>query len=197
MSHSRSSVLMASALLAAIAGHSACGSVDVVAASTPTGGSAGRTTSSGGAGGASSADGAGGASSLGGHGAPDCSGFTPLATHAELATSPREDEDAEWLAAEAGDTLVASPAVCDRAHRDLAAIRVEHAPLADVRPRPRRGLMVKLDAPSLALAKQGHFDGWTCANLAYDVTLGGVPDSGWVSFGLPERRLHYDLLAAQ
>ena len=190
--------LVSSGLLV-LAGNAGCGLTTSDAPTTTAAGGASSSALAGGAGGATSAGGSGGSSSLGGHGAPDCSDFVPLASPAELATSPREDADAEWLAGEAGDTLVASVPIYDRAHRDLAAIRAQHKRLAEVHPRtPGESVLgLKLDAPSLALAAQGRFGGWTCANLAYGATDVGPLDSSYVFLGFPERRLRYDLLAAQ
>ncbi len=50
-------------------------------------------------------------------------GIEPLVEPAELCLTPRADPEAEWLAIEAGKTLLANQQLYERAHRDLAAIR--------------------------------------------------------------------------
>lgn len=50
-------------------------------------------------------------------------GIEPLVDPAQLALTPRPDPEAEWLAIEAGKTLVANQQLYERAHRELTAIR--------------------------------------------------------------------------
>lgn len=165
-------------------------------------GAEGGPASSTAAAGAGASGGAHGGSGGAGGAAPSCDGVVPLATPAELASTPRADQDAEILALEAGTTLVASPAIYERVTRDLAALRAAYPDLASEPPCPtwqdRAVLHVHFDAEGYALMKAGSYDAWSCLNAIYGGDPGGpqwIDQSAFVA--LPDRRLRYDLLAAE
>jgi hypothetical protein len=196
--------LMASGAVAACGGAAADGQASSSATATAAGGAgAGGAHGGAGAGGGAQGGGAGGGAHGGaGGGALQCDGVVPLATAAELASTPRADPDAEILALEAGTTLVASPVIYERVIRDLAALRAAYPELASEAPCPtwqdRAVLHVYFDAEGYALLKAGSYDAWSCLNAIYGGDPGGphwIDQSAFVA--LPDRRLRYDLLAAE
>jgi hypothetical protein len=155
--------------------------------SQSSGGSGG--TSSGGSGGdggsSAGAGGSGGSAGSGDGGSPDggagpCDGFVGLATPAETALTPRDDDDAEILALRTTDDRIVAPeAVYQRVERDLRAIRQGYPDVDLITPFPRAAassFSMSFDDDTLADVVAGTYTGWDCPNELYGF-IGSDPPS--------------------
>lgn len=120
------------------------------------GGSAGAGTGGGGSGGSSGA-------------AQSCAEYTPQATPAEIASTPRPDEAAELLTLEASGTLVAPGPLYQRVAADMAAIKAQEPfvikkPLTDV---PLDHLRIEFDFEGWTSVVKDKPFSWDCPNKAY------------------------------
>lgn len=92
-------------------------------------------------------------------------------TAAEIAATPRSDENTELLALAVGDGVTADQAVYDRLVRDLAAIRSQEPAVASVRFfTSYDGRTLRLQARDAATAeaiRDGEYHEWDCLNEWY------------------------------
>ncbi|MEM7160555.1 MAG: hypothetical protein AAF799_47400 [Myxococcota bacterium] len=103
---------------------------------------------------------------------PDCSDFMGAATPEQVAMTPRDDEEAELLAIEASEEIVAPTELYERALADLALIRADAPELSTIQARPRwrpDELRVSLDRDSDAALMAGTYRDWDCVNEHYGV----------------------------
>ncbi len=130
---------------------------------------------------------------------PEIAGCASHGTPEELSATPREDAEAELLALELSDGLVADQAIYDRVLRDLARIRSTHEDVASVtRPGDRRGsgrnLLVSAEERIARRIRAGRFGSdWRCLNEHYELERSRVMmigDSGFISLTFAGR---YDL----
>lgn len=100
---------------------------------------------------------------------------------AELAATPRDDENLEMLAIELSPGVTAVQAIYDRLKRDVAAIHaLEPRVHAVTYWEPYDGsLLVSLDPASMLLVQRGQYHAWDCLNRHYGGSLGWVGRS-WV-----------------
>lgn len=100
-------------------------------------------------------------------------GLTPLVDPLELCATPRPDEEAEWLAIEAGHSLLADPGLYERAHRELAAIRAGWDAGQSVRVRPPFAFALGIETPDpIALVAA---PGLQCLLRTYRANATAVP----------------------
>jgi hypothetical protein len=98
--------------------------------------------------------------------APACG----LGTAAEIAATPREDEEAELIALFLGGGLTAPQPLYERVRDDLAALRAAAPELADVPFIPRhdaRTLLLTVDEATAAAMEAGTYTAWSCLNDWY------------------------------
>jgi len=119
---------------------------------------------------------------------PDCTGYAPQATAAEIALTPRENGFAEILALEASSTLVAPEDLYVRVAGELDVIFSAEPVTRMCKPRsevPIDDVRVDFTEAGWKKVVAGDYHAWDCANAAY----GGTPalNSQWhfatLSFG--------------
>ena len=166
------------ALASVVVATAACPSVSPGTGTPPSTSAAGGGGSAGGSGGGGSdADGGG----TGGAPPDACAGYVAAGSASDSAASPRSDRDAEMLAFEAEDVVVARQATYELVRRDLAAIRAGGpAELADIHVAPSIGrfrgvvmafpLEIQFDPASHAEVLAGSYSGWGCPNQHYGFT---------------------------
>ncbi|WP_437663412.1 hypothetical protein [Sorangium sp. So ce1182] len=101
--------------------------------------------------------------------AADCARYRPLAPLAALASTPRADKEAEVLAIETTNELVAPERIYQRARRDLAAIRAAHPAVRDLRAAPdwANNLLVRLNGGARASVNNNAV---ACLNRVYNAS---------------------------
>lgn len=103
----------------------------------------------------------------------DCTDYMGTATPEQVAMTPRENAEAELLAIEASEEIVAPTALYERAVSDLELIRADDPELNAVEARARWAvdeLLVTLDEDSDAALMKGTYEDWDCVNEYYGVT---------------------------
>jgi hypothetical protein len=154
-----------------------------------------------GAGGSGGAAGGGGAAGSGGGsgGAGACSGYSPQASAAELAKTPRINADSELLAIETADTFVAEDALYDRILAELSQIFIVDPSASGIHvfsPENTGSMIVSFDPDGWAQYQAGSYHGWDCANQAYGASdQGGLGSIQAVTLDFGGKRLNAKLLA--
>ena len=98
--------------------------------------------------------------------APACGQGTP----AEIAATPRADEEAELVALFLGGGLTAPQALYQRVREDLAALRAAHPEVAGAHyapPHDGRTLLFTFDPATADAVRAGTYAGWSCLNDWY------------------------------
>lgn len=116
-------------------------------------------------------DGGDGPLGVAGAAAPLCPPGLPSA--AEIAATPRADQNLELLALHIAGGIVADQATYDRVVRDVGAIRGQDERVAGIQYFPRSdGKSVDLapDAATYAAMRAGQYRAWDCLNQTYVVT---------------------------
>lgn len=103
---------------------------------------------------------------------PDTAECPPLqATAAEIAASPRADEDIEMLALWISKRLVAPQATYDRLARDVPLIKQKapaYAAWGFLIPFSGTSLMMQVTQQTLQQMRNGTFEAWKCPNRTYN-----------------------------
>jgi hypothetical protein len=152
-------------------------------------------SSTGGGGGAAGSAGAGGSGGSG-----ECNGYTPQASAAELAKTPRINADSELLAIETAGTFVAEDALYDRILAELSQIFIVDPSVSAIRVlSPNTGsLIVIFDDTGWAQYQAGSYHGWDCANQAYGATdQGGLGSLKGTVLDFGGKRLNSALLVTE
>ncbi len=122
------------------------------------------------AGGAAGAAGDAGSPS-GGAASDDCKSEVPSA--ADLASTPRADQNLELLALKFSDDVIADQSVYDRLVRDVGAIRAQDPSVKSIgyfAPNDGKTLLLTVDFPTLTQMQNGSYHAWDCLNAAYGLT---------------------------
>jgi hypothetical protein len=114
-------------------------------------------------------------------------------TRAEVARTPRTDENLELLALALSDGITAEQAIYERLLRDITAIREMKTPLKSVTYRPQhdgRTLVLRFSETAAAMFAQRRYPFWDCVNQHY-----GFESAHGISPDLVKLRLKgiYDL----
>ncbi len=108
-----------------------------------------------------------------GDGNDPCSRYNGLATREQIARSPLPDAEAEVLAIELSDGLVAPPDVYQRIVNDLAAIRSTNSQLVNLHATPSWSpddILVEFDRQGAAAVTASTYSDWNCANDLHGVS---------------------------
>jgi hypothetical protein len=101
---------------------------------------------------------------------PICDDYVGLATPAEIASTPREDPEAEYLALMLTDGIVAEQAAYDRIRSDIASIRASEPRVALIEPyhmHDGKSLYVFAEEDVVSRMRRGDFHAWDCMNDLY------------------------------
>jgi hypothetical protein len=150
----------------------ACGGSAVRDDSQAAAGAHGNPNETAGAGGEAAA---GNADTDQGGAAGDATSLCPpgLPTAAEIASTPRADQNLELLALRLTGGVVADQAIYDRVVRDVSAIRAQDDRVAGIGYFPRgdgKSLGLTPDAATYAAMRAGQYRAWDCLNHTYVVT---------------------------
>jgi hypothetical protein len=121
-------------------------------------------------------------------------------TFAEIAATPRADEELETLALFMGGRIAAPQAVYDRVVADVAAIRVEgqNAEANYMSPHEPQSLILSVDADTRSQVQAGTYHAWDCLNRWYGVERIDLNTSSvvlWFRGVLDIERLQHDYKA--
>lgn len=128
-----------------------------------------------------------------------CVGYTPQATPADIAKTPRTDRAAELLAIETSGAFVAPDALYDRVSAELVQIAQAEPKVAEIRPLSSdltASIIIAFDALGFQSYRSGTYKDWNCPNEAYGLTqienLGTLP---FVTLAFGATRYNTPLLA--
>jgi hypothetical protein len=121
----------------------------------------------------------------------DCEGWVGAVTPADTAMTPRPNEEAEQLALEATEDVVAPQDVYDRVELDLEAIRGAYGEVAGIAAMPSWAhgeLLLQVDEATADAILDDTYTAWDCANEVYKLTSIDTDLLDFISFVV----LHFD-----
>lgn len=138
-----------------------------------------------------------GSGGVGGSADP-CAAYPLQAAPAEIAKTPRTNEDAEVLAIETAGTLVAPEALYQSVATELAAAIALDYTVFVIHPRTsvfsKNPLRLGFDAVGSQLVLSGAYDEWDCPNQAYGGTPSILSQGEFVDLSFGAKRYHAKLL---